>query len=182
MADSSRLTEHMTDEDALMWHIEKDPILRSTIVAVACSTVLPISIACAARINRATCLIPRFRQHVLSPPFRRRAAAVVGRVDLRPRLPPAAHAAARARQRAHAPRRAPAHSRGWIRPRPPALGIHADRGPVRRRRHGTRRVRDESAPLGDRRRRRNGAARPAHRPHGRRPEPDDTPAVPAPES
>ena len=35
MADSPRFTRHMSDEDALMWHIEKDPILRSTIVAVA---------------------------------------------------------------------------------------------------------------------------------------------------
>ena len=31
----ARFTHHMSDEDALMWHIEKDPILRSTILAVA---------------------------------------------------------------------------------------------------------------------------------------------------
>ena len=30
-----RFTRHMSDEDALMWLVEKDPILRSTIVAVA---------------------------------------------------------------------------------------------------------------------------------------------------
>ena len=35
MADAPRFTTHMSDEDALMWHVEKDPILRSTIVAVA---------------------------------------------------------------------------------------------------------------------------------------------------
>ena len=32
---TGQFTQHMSDEDALMWHIEKDPILRSTIVAVA---------------------------------------------------------------------------------------------------------------------------------------------------
>ena len=29
-----RFARHMSDEDALMWNIEKDPVLRSTIVAV----------------------------------------------------------------------------------------------------------------------------------------------------
>jgi WS/DGAT/MGAT family acyltransferase len=60
----------MSDEDALMWHIEKDPILRSTIVAVALFDRPPDFERLRARIDRATCLIPRFRQHVLSPPFR----------------------------------------------------------------------------------------------------------------
>jgi len=70
MADSPRFTRHMTDEDALMWHIEKDPILRSTIVAVALFDRPPDFERLRARIDRATCLIPRFRQHVQSPPFR----------------------------------------------------------------------------------------------------------------
>jgi diacylglycerol O-acyltransferase / wax synthase len=70
MADSPRFTHHMTDEDALMWSIEKDPILRSTIVAVALFDRPPDFERLRARIERATCLIPRFRQHVLSPPFR----------------------------------------------------------------------------------------------------------------
>jgi diacylglycerol O-acyltransferase / wax synthase len=70
MADSPRFTHHMTDEDALMWSIEKDPILRSTIVAVAMFDRPPDFDRLRARIDRATCLIPRFRQRVLSPPFR----------------------------------------------------------------------------------------------------------------
>ena len=70
MADSPRFTRHMSDEDALMWHIEKDPILRSTIVAVALFDRPPDFERLRARLDRATCLIPRFRQHVLSPPFR----------------------------------------------------------------------------------------------------------------
>lgn len=65
-----RFTRHMSDEDALMWLVEKDPILRSTIVAVALFDRPPDFDRLRARINRATCLIPRFRQHVQSPPFR----------------------------------------------------------------------------------------------------------------
>jgi len=70
MANSPRFTRHMSDEDALMWLIEKDPILRSTIVAVALFDRPPNFERLRARLDRATCLIPRFRQHVLSPPFR----------------------------------------------------------------------------------------------------------------
>ena len=70
MADSPRFTRHMSDEDALMWNVEKDPILRSTIVAVALFDRPPDFERLRARIDRATCLIPRFRQHVQSPPFR----------------------------------------------------------------------------------------------------------------
>ena len=53
-----------------MWLVEKDPILRSTIVAVALFDRPPDFDRLRARIDRATCLIPRFRQRVLSPPFR----------------------------------------------------------------------------------------------------------------
>ena len=70
MADSPRFDRHMSDEDALMWLVEKDPILRSTIVAVAMFDRPPDFERLRARINRATCLIPRFRQRVQSPPFR----------------------------------------------------------------------------------------------------------------
>src|SRR6478672_12108630 len=70
MADGPRFDKHMSDEDALMWLVEKDPILRSTIVAVALFDRPPDFERLRARIARATCLIPRFRQRVLSPPFR----------------------------------------------------------------------------------------------------------------
>src|ERR1700719_3867668 len=70
MAEDPRFTRHMSDEDALMWLVEKDPILRSTIVAVALFDRPPDFDRLRARIERATCLIPRFRQRVQSPPFR----------------------------------------------------------------------------------------------------------------
>jgi diacylglycerol O-acyltransferase len=70
MTEGPRFTTHMSDEDALMWNVEKDPILRSTIVAVAIFDGVPDFDRLRDRINRATCLIPRLRQHVQSPPFR----------------------------------------------------------------------------------------------------------------
>src|SRR3954470_4006044 len=65
-----RFSRHMSDEDALMWHIEKDPVLRSTIVAVAVLDQPPDWDRLRARFDRATLLIPRLRQRVLSPPLR----------------------------------------------------------------------------------------------------------------
>jgi diacylglycerol O-acyltransferase / wax synthase len=66
----TRFTHHMSDEDALMWHIEKDPILRSTILAVAVFDQPPEWTRLRARIERATRVIPRLRQRVVSPPLR----------------------------------------------------------------------------------------------------------------
>jgi WS/DGAT/MGAT family acyltransferase len=60
----------MSDEDALMWNIEKDPILRSTIVAVALLDQSPDWDQLRSRFDRATLLIPRLRQRVQSPPLR----------------------------------------------------------------------------------------------------------------
>jgi WS/DGAT/MGAT family acyltransferase len=67
---TARFTHHMSDEDALMWHIEKDPILRSTILAVAIFDQPPDWKRFRARIERATHVIPRLRQRVVSPPLR----------------------------------------------------------------------------------------------------------------
>jgi diacylglycerol O-acyltransferase / wax synthase len=53
-----------------MWNIEKDPVLRSTIVAMAVFERAPDWNRLRSRIDRATRLIPRFRQRVLSPPLR----------------------------------------------------------------------------------------------------------------
>lgn len=60
----------MSDEDALMWNIEKDPVLRSTIVAVALFECPPDWDRLRTRIENATRTIPRFRQRVVSPPLR----------------------------------------------------------------------------------------------------------------
>jgi WS/DGAT/MGAT family acyltransferase len=70
VAEAARFAHHMSDEDALMWNIEKDPILRSTILAVALFDQAPDWERLRTRIDRATRFIPRFRQRVLSPPFR----------------------------------------------------------------------------------------------------------------
>jgi WS/DGAT/MGAT family acyltransferase len=70
MARAAHYSDHMSDEDALMWNIEKDPILRSTIVAVAIFDTVPDWERLRHRIHRSTLLIPRFRQRVASPPLR----------------------------------------------------------------------------------------------------------------
>src|SRR5690349_23127135 len=67
---ADRFAHHMSDEDALMWNIEKDPVLRSTIVAVAVLDREPDWGRLRGRFERATLLIPRLRQRVLSPPLR----------------------------------------------------------------------------------------------------------------
>jgi WS/DGAT/MGAT family acyltransferase len=70
MAEAARFAHHMSDEDALMWNIEKDPVLRSTIVAVALFDSVPDWERLRRRIDRTTRFIPRLRQRVVSPPFR----------------------------------------------------------------------------------------------------------------
>src|SRR5450432_4316404 len=70
MAESDRFAQHMSDADALMWNIEKDPILRSTIVAVGILDREPDFDRVRRRLNRASITIPRLRQRVQSPPLR----------------------------------------------------------------------------------------------------------------
>jgi diacylglycerol O-acyltransferase / wax synthase len=70
MAEAARFAHHMSDEDALMWNIEKDPVLRSTILAVAILDSVPDWERLRRRIDRTTCFIPRLRQRVVSAPFR----------------------------------------------------------------------------------------------------------------
>ncbi len=69
MADRT-FSDHMSDSDALMWNIEKDPILRSTIVAVGLLDAAPDWQRLRDRLERASIDIPRLRQRVLSPPLR----------------------------------------------------------------------------------------------------------------
>ena len=67
MAETQRFAHHMSDADALMWNIEKDPILRSTIVAVGLLDREPDFDRLRRRLTRASIAIPRLRQRVLSP-------------------------------------------------------------------------------------------------------------------
>src|SRR4051794_5153254 len=61
-----RFEERMSDADALMWTIEKDPLLRSTITAVAVLDRAPDPERLTDSIERATRLVPRLRQRVMS--------------------------------------------------------------------------------------------------------------------
>lgn len=65
-----RFETHMSDSDALMWNIEKDPLLRSTIVTVLLFDRAPDWERLLDRIERGTWLIPRMRQRVATPLLR----------------------------------------------------------------------------------------------------------------
>jgi diacylglycerol O-acyltransferase / wax synthase len=69
MSDGLRFEHRMSDSDALMWHIEKDPLLRSTITIVWWLDRMPDRARLEDKIERATRLIPRLRQRVVSNPY-----------------------------------------------------------------------------------------------------------------
>ncbi|HUQ40709.1 MAG TPA: wax ester/triacylglycerol synthase domain-containing protein [Acidimicrobiales bacterium] len=69
MADTIHYENRMSDADALMWSIEKDPLLRSTITAVAMLDKAPDRATFEARLERGTRQVPRLRQRVVSNPF-----------------------------------------------------------------------------------------------------------------
>ena len=64
-----RFEHRMSDADALMWTIEKDPLLRSTITAVAVFDRSPDRERLIEGLDRATRLVPRLRQRVVSNPL-----------------------------------------------------------------------------------------------------------------
>src|SRR5262245_52739201 len=68
MAEPIRFEDRMSDSDALMWNIEKDPLLRSTIAVVWLLDREPGRARFEEKIERATRTIPRLRQHVVSNP------------------------------------------------------------------------------------------------------------------
>jgi diacylglycerol O-acyltransferase / wax synthase len=70
MTQAERFDTHMSDSDALMWNIEKDPLLRSTIVTVLFFDRVPDWDQLVDRIERGTWLIPRMRQRVATPLLR----------------------------------------------------------------------------------------------------------------
>jgi diacylglycerol O-acyltransferase len=61
---------YMSDSDALLWNVERDPLLRSTIVTVSLLDRSPDWDRLRARIDLGSRLIPRLRQRVLVPPLR----------------------------------------------------------------------------------------------------------------
>lgn len=64
------MAEFMRDSDAFTWYMERDPVLRSTVVAVAWLGASPDWDHLVARTDQATRFIPIFRQRVLEPPAR----------------------------------------------------------------------------------------------------------------
>lgn len=64
------MSNHMRDSDAFSWYMERDPLLRSTVVAVAVLDQAPDFAGLRDRLDRATRAIPLFRCRVVEPPFR----------------------------------------------------------------------------------------------------------------
>ncbi len=69
MDDDLRFEHRMSDSDALMWTIEKDPMLRSTITAVALLDRAPDRDRLRVLVDRGSRLVPRMRQRVRSNPM-----------------------------------------------------------------------------------------------------------------
>ena len=64
-----RFADRMTDSDSLMWTIEKDPLLRSTITAVLLLDGPPDEKRLRHLLERGTRLVPRMRQRVRGNPY-----------------------------------------------------------------------------------------------------------------
>jgi diacylglycerol O-acyltransferase len=60
---------HMSGSDAIMWRIEKNPTLRSTICVVMLLDAPPDRTHLRDKVHRATRVFPRLRQRVVAPPF-----------------------------------------------------------------------------------------------------------------
>jgi WS/DGAT/MGAT family acyltransferase len=65
-----RFERRMTDSEALMWTVEKDPALRASFLNITLLDQPPDFDRLRSRMARAVALIPRLRQHVVSPPAR----------------------------------------------------------------------------------------------------------------
>jgi WS/DGAT/MGAT family acyltransferase len=69
VTDELRYESRMSDSDALMWTIEKDPLLRSTITAVSLLDGPVDAGRFREKVERATRTIPRLRQRVVGNPY-----------------------------------------------------------------------------------------------------------------
>jgi diacylglycerol O-acyltransferase / wax synthase len=61
---------HMQDSDAFSWYMERDPLLRSTVVTIALLDRAPDPERLRAKVERATRAIPLLRCRVVEPPLR----------------------------------------------------------------------------------------------------------------
>lgn len=69
MADDITYESRMSDADKLMWTVEADPMLRSTIVSVAFFDRAPDRDRLRQRMDRASRIVPRLRQRVVGNPL-----------------------------------------------------------------------------------------------------------------
>jgi WS/DGAT/MGAT family acyltransferase len=69
MTEPMRFEQRMSDQDALMWGIEADPLLRSTIIAIALLDRAPDRARLEEKVERGTRDIPRLRQRVVATPW-----------------------------------------------------------------------------------------------------------------
>ena len=61
---------HMRQSDAFSWYMERDPLLRSTVVAVLVFDSAPDQDRLLRRLERATRIVPGLRHHLVEPPLR----------------------------------------------------------------------------------------------------------------
>lgn len=64
------MAQFMRESDALSWYLESDPVLRSTVVAVAWLDRSPVWETLAGKVEQATRFLPAFRQRVVELPAR----------------------------------------------------------------------------------------------------------------
>ncbi len=69
MSEQLEYDDRMSDADSLMWIIERNPMLRSTITAVAVLESTPDRDQLQWRVDRASRLVPRLRQRVVANPM-----------------------------------------------------------------------------------------------------------------
>ena len=125
----------MRDSDAFAWYMENDPTLRSTVVAVVWFERAPDWDVLVAKLERATRMIPNFRERVVEPPLRLADTAMDGRRDVRPGpAPPSGRCVGHTHQRGSNPTDivmtiAQCGSHRGLRPFAPVVGFHADRAP-----------------------------------------------------
>ncbi len=68
-ASRTRFNDRMSDSDAIMWNIESDPALRSTIISLWILDRCPDWDRLSGKLEEAAATIPRLRQRVVSDPF-----------------------------------------------------------------------------------------------------------------
>ena len=66
---SRRVDPHLKETDAFSWYMERDPLLRSTVVAVLVFDRAPDQHHLLARLERASRIVPGLRHRLVEPPL-----------------------------------------------------------------------------------------------------------------